>query len=66
MWLEQLRTQNTATVVCVQETHWPTDSEFSHDHWHFIHSGCGSSEAGVSVLRSPRSLPLSRRCGLLL
>ena len=39
VWLEQLRTQNTATVVCVQETHWPTDSEFSHDHWHFIHMG---------------------------
>ena len=47
-WLEAERASgNPVHVLCVQESKWAQDSEFSNDHWHIIHSGTGNATGGV-------------------
>ena len=41
-------------LVCVQETHWPDSCEYQNPAWTFVHSGSGTSEAGVLFAVSKR------------
>ena len=47
-WLEQeRRSHRPVHVLCVQETKWAQDSEYSTDRWHVVHSGSGKASAGI-------------------
>ena len=49
-WLEQESLTNPTHVLCIQETHWPTTTEYRDGPWTCIHSGSGSREGGVLVM----------------
>lgn len=37
-------------VCCVQESHWPSSSEYSNHRWVFVHTGSSSSTGGVLMI----------------
>ena len=47
-WLEQESLNNPIHVLCIQETHWPTTTEYRDGPWTCIHSGSG--EGGALVM----------------
>ena len=49
-WLEQESLNSPTHVLCIQETHWPTTTEYRDGPWTCIHSGSGSREGGVLVM----------------
>ena len=61
-WLEQERNSHRPVhVLCVQETKWAQDSEYSTDRWHIVHSGSGRASAGIlffvcKTVASPQQL----------
>ena len=47
-WLECERDAGRPVqALCIQESKWPQDCEYSTDRWHIVHSGSGTSLAGV-------------------
>ena len=50
-WLEAERQAGQPVhIACIQETHWPQDSEFVSGHWQCLHSGSGKSQGGILFL----------------
>ena len=49
-WLEQESLTNPRQVLCIQETHCPTTTEYRDGPWTCIQSGSGSREGGVLVM----------------
>ena len=39
-------------VMCIQETKWPYDAEYSHQHWLFVHSGMSQAQGGILFIIS--------------
>ena len=46
-----------AALACLQETHWPTSSEYQSQGWTMIHSGTGTSTGGVLIAVSHKLVP---------
>ena len=47
-WLQQEREAGRPVhVMCVQETKWPYNAEYSHQHWFFVHSGMSQAQGGI-------------------
>ena len=47
-WLEcEREAGRPAQILCIQESKWPRDCEYSTGRWHVIHSGSGSALGGV-------------------
>ena len=55
--LQQWAEAQELDVLCVQETHWPYDSEWQTSSYHCIHSGIPGNKAGVLCLISKRLCP---------
>lgn len=55
--LQQWAEAQELDVLCVQETHWPYDSEWQTSSYHCIHSGIHGNKAGVLCLISKRLCP---------
>ena len=52
-WLEQERAScRPVHILCVQETKWAQDSEFSNEGWHVVHSGSGRANEGIAFFVS--------------
>ena len=48
-WLDS-QTTDPIHTVCIQEAHWADWAEYSSSNWMCIHSGIGSSQAGILFL----------------
>ena len=48
-WLDS-HTTDPIHIVCIQETHWADWAEYNKSSWMCIHSGTGSSQAGILFL----------------
>ena len=47
-WLEcEREAGRPAQILCIQESKWPRDCEYSTGRWHVVHSGSGSALGGV-------------------
>ena len=52
-WLQQERASGWPVhVMCVQETKWPYNAEYSNQHWFFVHSGMSQAQGGVLFIIS--------------
>ena len=52
-WLQQERDAGRPVhIMCVQETKWPYNAEYSNKHWFFIHSGMTQSQGGILFIVS--------------
>ena len=50
-WLRDEASQHKPVhIYCVQETHWPSTSEFSDASWQYVRAGSGAREGGVVVM----------------
>ena len=59
-WLEAERQAGQPVhIACIQETHWPQDSEFVSGHWQCLHSGSGKSQGGILFLIGREVAPAS-------
>ena len=46
-WADARHQADTLHILVVQESHWPSSSEFSTKYWHCVHSGSSSSQGGI-------------------